>query len=63
MVSGWPKTCKLPRGGGGARAFQWEYSYKRLQLAQLLDQLGILVTFPPPCTPSATRQNGSLTFR
>jgi hypothetical protein len=30
---GLPKQCKL------AHAFLWEYSYKRLQLAQLLGQL------------------------
>jgi hypothetical protein len=37
-VLGWPKQCKL------ARAFMWEYSYKRLELAQLLGQLGVLLT-------------------
>ena len=37
-VSGWPKRCKL------ARAFLWEYSYKRLKLAQLLGQLGVFLT-------------------
>jgi hypothetical protein len=35
---GWPKRCKL------ARAFLWEYSYKRLELAQLLGQLGVFLT-------------------
>ena len=35
---GWPKRCKL------ARSFLWEYSDKRLQLAQLLGQLGVLFT-------------------
>jgi hypothetical protein len=38
-VSGWPKRCKM------ARAFLWEYSCKRLQLAQLLGQLERLLTF------------------
>ena len=38
-VLGWPKICKL------AHAFLWEYSYKRLKLAQLLGQLGVLLTF------------------
>ena len=36
-VLGWPKRCQL------AHAFLWEYSYKRLQLAQLLGQLGVLL--------------------
>ena len=35
----WPKRFKL------ARAFRWEYSCKRLQLAQLLGQLGVFLTF------------------
>ena len=34
---GWPKRCKL------AHAFLWEYSYKRLKLAQLLGQLGVFL--------------------
>jgi hypothetical protein len=29
----WPKICKM------AHAFLWEYSYKRLKLAQLLGRL------------------------
>jgi hypothetical protein len=29
-----------------AHAFRWEYSYKRLELAQLLGQLGIFLTCP-----------------
>jgi hypothetical protein len=33
-VLGWIKICKL------AHACPWEYSYKRLELAQLLGQLG-----------------------
>jgi hypothetical protein len=37
-VLGWPKRCKL------AHAFLWEYSYKRLKLAQLLGQLGVFLT-------------------
>jgi hypothetical protein len=42
---GWPNICKL------AYAFLWEYSYKRLKLAQLLGQLGVFLTPPtrPPC--------------
>jgi hypothetical protein len=35
---GWPKRCRL------AHAFLWEHSYKRLQLAQLLGQLGVFLT-------------------
>ena len=35
---GWPKLRKL------AQAFLWEYSYKRLKLAQLLGQLGVFLT-------------------
>jgi hypothetical protein len=38
-VPGWPKRCKL------ARAFRWEYSYKRLKLAQPLGQLVVCLTF------------------
>ena len=37
-VLGWPKICKL------AHAFLWEYSLKRLKLAQLLGQLGAFLT-------------------
>ena len=37
-VLGWPKRRKL------ARAFLWEYSYRRLQLAQLLGQLVVFLT-------------------
>jgi hypothetical protein len=37
-VFGWPKRCKL------AHAFLWEYSYERLELAQLLGQLGGFLT-------------------
>ena len=33
----WPKRCKL------AHAFLWESSYKRLKLAQLLGQRGVLL--------------------
>jgi hypothetical protein len=35
---GWPKRSKL------AQAFRWEYNYKRLKLAQLLGQLGIILS-------------------
>ena len=35
---GWPRRCKL------ARAFVWEYSYKRLKLAHFLGQLGGFLT-------------------
>jgi hypothetical protein len=38
-VLGWPKRCK------SARAFLWEYSYKKLKLAQLLGQLDVFVVF------------------
>ena len=38
-VLGWPKRWKL------ARTFLWEYSCKRLELAQLLGQLGCFLTF------------------
>jgi hypothetical protein len=34
---GWSKTCRL------AYALLWEYSYKRLKLAQLLGQLGVFL--------------------
>jgi hypothetical protein len=34
-----PKRCKL------TRAFPWEYSDKRLELAQLLDRHGVFLTF------------------
>jgi hypothetical protein len=40
-VSGWPKRWKL------AHAFLWEYSDKRLKLAQLLGQLGVFLTCRP----------------
>ena len=32
-------------------AFLWEYSYKRLKLAQLLGQLGVLLTLASCCWP------------
>ena len=35
---GWPRRCKL------ANAFVWEYSCKRLKLAQLVGQLGGFLT-------------------
>ena len=37
-VLGWPRRCKL------AHAFVWEYSCKRLKLAQLVGQLGGFLT-------------------
>jgi hypothetical protein len=37
-VLGWPKRCKL------AHAFLWEFSYKRLKLAQPLCQLAVFPT-------------------
>jgi hypothetical protein len=37
-VLGWPKRCQL------AHVFLWEYSYKRLELAQILGQLGAFLT-------------------
>ena len=48
-VSGWPKICQL------AHAFMWEYSYKRLKLAQLLGQLGVFLT----CTTSSSSASSS----
>jgi hypothetical protein len=39
LLVGWPKRSKL------AHAFVWEYSYKGLKLAQLLSQLGVVLTF------------------
>jgi hypothetical protein len=36
---GWPEICKL------AHAFLWEYSYKRLKLAQRLGQLDVFLTW------------------
>ena len=54
---GWPKICKL------TDAFLWEYSYKRLTLAQLLGQLGFFLTWmtwaPGPSAASATAAGGS----
>jgi hypothetical protein len=38
-VLGRPKRCKL------AHALLWKYSYKRLTSAQLLSQLGVVLTF------------------
>jgi hypothetical protein len=43
-VIGWPNRCKL------AHAFLREYIYKKLKLAQLLGQLGILLTLLQPAT-------------
>jgi hypothetical protein len=39
---GWPKRCKL------AHAFLWEYSCRRLTVAQLLGQLGVFLTCGRP---------------
>jgi hypothetical protein len=44
-VLGWPKRCQL------APAFLWEYSYKRLELVQLLVQLGVFLT---PCSRASS---------
>jgi hypothetical protein len=41
-VLGCSQICKL------AHAFLWEYSHKRLKLAQLLGQLGVFLTFAAP---------------
>jgi hypothetical protein len=46
-VSGWPKRCKL------AHAFLWAYSYKRLELAKLLGQLGVFLTLSPSPTSAS----------
>jgi hypothetical protein len=55
-VLGWPKICRL------AHAFLWENCCKRLELAQLLGQLGVSLTSrplpsprppPPPSAPAA----------
>ena len=56
-VLGWPKRCKL------AHAFRWEYSYERLKLAQLLDKLGVFLTFAfsaPVMFPSASSRQASM---
>jgi hypothetical protein len=54
---GWPNRCEL------ARAFLWEHSGKRLELAQLPGQLGVFLTLglgicpstsPPPAPPRTT---------
>ena len=59
---GWPKRCKL------AHAFLWKYSYKRLELAQLLGQHGSLLTLAMSSAicqvsqvrvPSAASQTGT----
>jgi hypothetical protein len=38
-VLGWPKRCNF------SRAFLWEYSYARLQLAQVLGHLDVFLTW------------------
>jgi hypothetical protein len=45
-VLGCPRKCKL------AHAFPWDYSDKGLELAQLLGQLGVFLTWFAP-SPSA----------
>ena len=46
---GWPKRCKL------AHAFLWEYSYERLELAQLLGQVdAFLATVQVSCPAGST---------
>jgi hypothetical protein len=52
-VLGWPKLCKL------AHAFLWEYSYKRLKLAQLLGQLGVFLTWACGSSPAASAMAAS----
>jgi hypothetical protein len=39
MVLGWPGRCKF------ARTFLWEYSYKRVKLAQFLGQIGVFFAY------------------
>jgi hypothetical protein len=48
-LSGWLKRWQL------AHAFLWEYSCKRLKLAQLLGQLGVFLTRRPPSTRTTAR--------
>jgi hypothetical protein len=43
---GWSeKRVRLAQNMRVGHAFLWEYSYKRLQLAQLLGQLGVFLTW------------------
>jgi hypothetical protein len=46
---GWPKKCKSPC------TREWEHSYDRLKLAQLLGQLGIFLT----CWGTAAVRSGT----
>jgi hypothetical protein len=46
-VLGWPKRCKL------AHAFLWEYSCKRLKMAQLLGRHGVFRTCGSGRSPCA----------
>jgi hypothetical protein len=57
MVLGWPKRCKL------AHAFRWEYSYKRLKLAQLLGKLGVFLTWSRTRTTTTPRRSSFSTSR
>ena len=52
-VLGWPKMSKL------VHAFRWEYCYERLKLAQLLDQLGVVLTFRAGSVVGSTRRQSS----
>ena len=49
----WPTRCK------SARAFLWDYRYKGLKLAQLLDQLGVVLTFRAGSVVGSTRRQSS----
>jgi hypothetical protein len=40
------KGVRSPKRRKLAHAFLWEYSYKRLKLAQLLGQLSVFLTLP-----------------
>ena len=51
---GWPKIYKL------AHAFPWEYSYRRLQLAQLLGQLGVFLTWVSSTSTSTSASGGAV---
>jgi hypothetical protein len=43
-----------------AHAFLWEYSYKRLKLAQLPGQLGVFLTSHPSSTALVATTHGAL---
>jgi hypothetical protein len=53
-VSGCPKICE------SARAFPWERSYKRLQLAQLLGRHGVLLTCSRAARAAAAGSGGGV---